>query len=181
MTNRGQRRGGSKPTDDRNISLFPLFDSLSSLPSFPPSSPPLPPSLPFRSLHKNINVWTSEYSMIYRGPGFLAAVWFGSTPNTPPPLSRQQARPATHRRLRKRDNLLAHRKGGGSGGRGRGAESYDPKKARPSINHSILSGLYILVHYIYSLLTTQCRYIIPGMIHISEHKIKKVHVFPLSF
>ncbi len=52
-----------------------------------------------------------------------------------------------------KERQLAHWKGGEGGGRG--ADSYDRKKACPSINHSILSGLYILTHYIYFLLTTQ--------------------------
>ena len=41
-------------------------------------------------------------------------------------------------RLEKRDKLL---KGEGGEGGGRGAESYDRRKAWPSINRSILSGI----------------------------------------
>jgi hypothetical protein len=98
-----------------------------------------------------------EYWLIYRGPGFLAFVWFGSSPNTHswvdygaesiewfieekavvwfgsftiPPWSRHRGR------LRKRENFLT-----GEGGRvGRGAKSYDSKKAWFSLNRSILSG-----------------------------------------
>ncbi len=48
-----------------------------------------------------------EYWIIYRGPGFLAVVWYGSFPTPIPPLSRQKARPG---RLRKRDySILADR------------------------------------------------------------------------
>jgi hypothetical protein len=66
--------------------------------------------------------------MIYRGPGFLAVVSLVSM------LDRR------HRgRLRKRDNVLP-----GEGGRsGRGAASYDRKKALPSYNHTILSVPHI--------------------------------------
>jgi hypothetical protein len=34
----------------------------------------------------NLKSALSEYWMIYRGPGFLAVVWFGSTPTSFPPL-----------------------------------------------------------------------------------------------
>jgi hypothetical protein len=37
----------------------------------------------------NIKLCTREYGMIYRGSGFLASVWFGSSA-TPTPLYRQQ-------------------------------------------------------------------------------------------
>jgi hypothetical protein len=67
----------------------------------------------------------------YRGPGFLAVVWFVSLP---PPFSRQKVGPWTLDigRLRKRDNLLT--------GEGEGAKSCDGEKAWSSINHSIISG-----------------------------------------
>ncbi len=74
---------------------------------------------------------------IYRRPGFLAVVWFGSSPSPfPPSLVSKLDRRHTGR-LRKRDNLLTGKGGDGDGGRG--AESYVRKKAWPSINHSILS------------------------------------------
>jgi hypothetical protein len=66
-----------------------------------------------------------EYWIIYRGPGFLRIEWFASAP-TPPPLLPS---PVTH---------LADWEG--SRGRGLWAQSYDQKKARSAINHSILSG-----------------------------------------
>jgi hypothetical protein len=52
--------------------------------------------------------------MIYRGPGLLAVVWFGSLPTLSPPypVSRLDRRRHTGR-LRKRDNLLT---GEGEGG-----------------------------------------------------------------
>ncbi len=72
--------------------------------------------------------------MDYRGPGFLAVVWFGFSSNPPPPpppvskLSLYLSLP-----LCRRSSLL-------TGGGGRGAKSYDDgEKAWPSINHSILS------------------------------------------
>jgi hypothetical protein len=69
--------------------------------------------------------------MIHRWPGFLADVWFGSspTPLSPPLLSKSSTvdtQEAWH--------LLT-----GEGG-GREAESHDCKKAWSSINHSILSA-----------------------------------------
>ncbi len=56
-----------------------------------------------------------EYWMIYRGPGFLAVVWFGSSP-TPlphPPSSLSKLNRQHTGRLRKKDKLLT-----GEGGRG---------------------------------------------------------------
>jgi hypothetical protein len=57
----------------------------------------------------------------------------------PPPPSRQWARSKTYRKTEKeRRSAKGRRKREWEGG-GRGAESYDCKIARPSINHSILS------------------------------------------
>ncbi len=53
-----------------------------------------------------------EYWMIYRGPGFLAVVWFGSSPN-PPPLPRQQAVSLSRLPLCRRSRLLMRRRGWG--------------------------------------------------------------------
>ncbi len=58
-----------------------------------------------------------EYSMYYRGPGFLAVVWFGSVPTPSLPLSRQQARPATHRKTEKDRQLMDRWEGVGPWGR----------------------------------------------------------------
>jgi hypothetical protein len=78
-----------------------------------------------------------EYSTICRGPGFLAVIWFGSSP-TPLPSSTSPGSKHYRRqtgRLRKRDSLLIW--GRGRGGDGQGAWS--------SINHSILPDpLYII-------------------------------------
>ncbi len=64
--------------------------------------------------------------MIYRGPGFLAVEWFGSSPHPPFPclpsvkLDRQHTE-----RLRKRRTYRRDTRGGGGGG----AKSYDSEKA----------------------------------------------------
>jgi hypothetical protein len=50
-----------------------------------------------------------DYWMVYRGPGFLSVVWFGSSPTSP--LSRQKARPATHRKTDKK-RQCADKEGG---------------------------------------------------------------------
>jgi hypothetical protein len=65
--------------------------------------------------------------MIYKGPDFLAVVGIGSSP-IPSPLSRQNARLATHRKTLKIEttNLLAGEGGGRGGG---GEKSYDGEKA----------------------------------------------------
>ncbi len=73
---------------------------------------------------------TREYWMIYRGPGFLAVVWFGSSTipfPSPPPLPT----------------------GEGRRGVGGGAKSNGREKAWPSIHHWILSGtdIYIFVQW----------------------------------
>jgi hypothetical protein len=74
-----------------------------------------------------------ENWMIYRGPGFLAVVWFGSTPTPSSPLSRQQVL------------SLPVCDGWRDGeGMGRGAKSHDCEKALPSINHTILSAQTVL-------------------------------------
>ncbi len=85
-----------------------------------------------------------EYWMIDRRPGFLAVVWFGSSPtlSSPPPVSKNNRRHTG--RLRKRDNFLTGE--GERGGGCRGAESCDRKKAWSSKNHSILSGLHNLFY-----------------------------------
>ncbi len=69
------------------------------------------------------------YWMIYRGSGFLAVVWFGSTPNLPPfHVSKHDQRS----KGRPRNTTCWWERGG--------AKSLDRKKGRPSINNSILSG-----------------------------------------
>ncbi len=74
--------------------------------------------------------------MIYRGSGFLAVVWFGSS-RIPLPLAPASKRDRWHTgRLRKREKMLIEEGRGG----GRATESYDRKKAFSYINPSILSG-----------------------------------------
>ncbi len=90
--------------------------------------------------------------MIYRGPSCLAVVWFGSSPDTPPPV-RKFGRRHTGRR-RKRVKLLT---GEGEGG-GQGAESYGRKEAWPSRNNSIFSGLYRPSICVTLIVTTSCYY-----------------------
>jgi hypothetical protein len=60
-------------------------------------------------------------------------IWLLAHPLSIPPLSKLERRHTG----RLRDNLL---KGGKRGGGGRGAKSYDDKKAWSSINHSKLYG-----------------------------------------
>jgi hypothetical protein len=56
---------------------------------------------------------TREYWTIYRGPGFLASVWFGSSPTPSPPTLPSESSTGDHiGRLIKRDNL-AEGDGGG--------------------------------------------------------------------
>jgi hypothetical protein len=75
--------------------------------------------------------------MIYRGQGFLAVKWFGSSPPpSPSPVSKMSLF-LIFLCVAGRDNLR-ERMGGG----GRGARSYDREKAWPSTNNSILSGAY---------------------------------------
>ncbi len=77
-----------------------------------------------------------EYWMIYRGPGLLALVWFGSTPTHFPPLLSATC-------LSFSVFLCVGSRaywGRWGGGGGHGAESYDRKKAWTSINHSCLQA-----------------------------------------
>ncbi len=73
-----------------------------------------------------------EYWMTYRGPSFLAVVWFGSSP-TPPP------HPSAVSKLSLFLLCVAGREGGEREVRG-GTELYNRGKSWPSNNHSILSG-----------------------------------------
>jgi hypothetical protein len=63
---------------------------------------------------------------IYRGPDFLAVVWFFSSPVP-------QARPAAHKRTEKERHLAEE----GCGGK---AKPYDIEKVWSSMNHSIFPG-----------------------------------------
>ncbi len=80
-------------------------------------------------------VYRSEYWMIYRRPGFLAIVWFGSSP-IPFPLSRQQVVSLSHTSCASSVHRAFWREGGGGV-----VKSYDKEKAWSSINYSILPGV----------------------------------------
>jgi hypothetical protein len=89
------------------------------------------------------------------GQAFLRS--FDSATPSPSPVGKIE-------KIEKRGNLLTETEEGG----GRGAESYDSKKAWPCINHSILSGFrhcHLLVLYFYGKTVEQfvppspCRYI----------------------
>jgi hypothetical protein len=105
---------------------------------------PLPPWFlaPIDSLKIPAREWSGmagvrEDWMIYRGPGFLAIVLFSSMPNPSPPSLVIMLSIFLSLPMCCRSRLLAGK--GGEGGRG--AESYDRKKAWSSIiNRSILSG-----------------------------------------
>ncbi len=73
--------------------------------------------------------WTESIEVIYRGPGFLAA--------PPPPPVSKLPHLFLSLPLCRRSSLLT----GEGEGCGRGAESYDRKKAWPSIIRSLLSGV----------------------------------------
>ncbi len=80
-----------------------------------------------------------EYWMIYRGPGFLADVWLAPPP--PPSPSATWTWTCNTQEDWERDTTC-WRKGVGGGGI-HGAESYDGKKALPSINHLIfIEGMF---------------------------------------
>jgi hypothetical protein len=64
-----------------------------------------------------------EYCILYRGPGFFAVVWFGSSPS---PVSKLE-----RRRTEKERQLPDSRVGGGG-------KSYDGEKPGPLKNHSVL-------------------------------------------
>ncbi len=70
--------------------------------------------------------------MIYRGPGFLTVVWFGSSPT---PFSREQVVSLSQSFCVSPDELID----GWVDGQGT-KSSYDGEKAWPSINHSIISS-----------------------------------------
>ncbi len=75
--------------------------------------------------------------MIYRWPGFLAVVWFGSSPTPFPSSFRQQVVSLSKSSHVSPVKLIDGRRGRWGWTR---SESYDRKKAWSSINHSTLSG-----------------------------------------
>ncbi len=58
---------------------------------------------------------STEVVMDYRGPGFLAIVWFGSFPHPPSPVSKLEGRPAWERET----TCWREMGRGGGGGEGR--------------------------------------------------------------
>ncbi len=92
--------------------------------------------------------------MIYRGPGFFAVVWFGSSP-IPSPLPPLPSVSSTGGFERKATCWRERREGGV----GRGAESYNARE--PSINHSILSGLDVPGVLKTSLMGLHCQLHVP--------------------
>ncbi len=71
----------------------------------------------------SVNSWNREFWMSYRGPGFFAVVWFGTSP---PRLVSKLDRQHTWR-LWKRNNLLT-----GEGGKGVGEEPNHTTARKPS-------------------------------------------------
>ncbi len=102
----------------------------------------VPQPLPLNPLGTTVCAWvhTREYWMIYRRPGFLAVVWFGSSPT---PLSHEQVSLFLSLPVCCRSSLLTGE--GERGGRGTWTKLYDREKAWHSINQSILSGPQSLV------------------------------------
>ncbi len=84
--------------------------------------------------YRNKYIKVREYWMIYRGPGFLAVVRFGSSPTPFPPLSRRQVVSLSQCSFVCRRSSLLTEEGGRRG-------EVEREKARPSIYTSILSGL----------------------------------------
>jgi hypothetical protein len=80
---------------------------------------------------------TREYWMIYRGPGFLEAVWFSSLPTLFPPSPVSKLSLFLGLFLCFASRAYWREGWGGE----RGAKSYDREKAWPSISYSILSAV----------------------------------------
>ncbi len=86
---------------------------------------------------------------IYRGPGFLAIVWFNSTPTPSPPFSRQQVVSlCLSSCVSPVESLLMGK------GEGRIEPNHTMQEAWPSINRSTLSGVH---RCLYFLLRLRCR------------------------
>ncbi len=87
---------------------------------------------------ENYRVSIREFWMIYRGPGFHAILWFGSS-STPSPLSSKQIVSLSQSSCVSPVELTGR---WGKGWYGGGAKSYDIEKAWSLINHPILSAEY---------------------------------------
>jgi hypothetical protein len=114
-----------------------------------------------RPLHLQCDSNNQREWIIYRGPGFLAVVWVGSSP---PSFSHQQVLSFLYLTVCRRSSY--RRAGVGRGFRG--TTSYDSEKPWSSINHSILSGTTrfirlkistVLMHWI--ILEDQCAMVHP--------------------
>ncbi len=131
-----------------------------------------------------------EYWIIYRGPGFLRVLWFGSSPTPSSNLSRQNAQPGTNRKTEKERHMLTVE------GRVGEEPNHNRKKAWSSITHSILSReahrickddtfwcrclapLYpptaiLILYIVFSL----CRY---SIFLFSMEKVESLHVIALA-
>jgi hypothetical protein len=75
----------------------------------------------------NFILESRKYWIIYRRPGFLAAVSFGSSSSPFPPVSIQEARPATQRKIEKERQLADGR----DAGKGMGEEPTTARKPFP--------------------------------------------------
>ncbi len=87
---------------------------------------------------ENYRVRIREFWMIYRGPGFHAILWFGSS-STPSPLSSKQIVSLSQSSCVSPVELTGR---WGKGRYGGGAKSCDSEKAWSLINHPILSAEY---------------------------------------
>ncbi len=103
-------------------------------------SPPLPPPPAGRAANPSelsllsclwVMAGCREYWMIYRLQGFLAVVWFGSSPHHLPPSPASMLDQLHTGELRKRDNLLT---------KSQITKLNDSEKAWSSLDHSILSS-----------------------------------------
>jgi hypothetical protein len=141
---------GSFPTPSPPIFLQSFKEDQAFSPSYYMAPPPLPPRLSSFTHLKRIRlsrrriIWLLPNtlpahlpSVIYRGPGFLAVVLYGSSPPPPRPSPGMQQAVSHSRSSFVSPVELTY---GGGRGWGRGQIIYDDKKAWSSIYPSILSG-----------------------------------------
>jgi hypothetical protein len=83
------------------------------------------------------NLHVREYLIVYRGPGFISVIRFGSSPTPFPPIPSPVGKlDRRHTRKTEKERQLADGRGGREG---ESAKSNDHKKACSSKYHSILS------------------------------------------